>query len=159
MRVLTAVDVMNRDIVKVRDDMPVSELAQFLVDSEISGAPVEDRDGRLVGVVSLKDVAAARRSSEVAVPEGGHAEWYLRGWEEHYNREDLEGLRIEEQDLTAGEIMTPSILAVDEEAEVWQVAEKMVRNHVHRLLVTRDHKIVGIVTSWDLLGLLAAPAA
>jgi CBS domain-containing protein len=155
MRERTAREVMSSDVVKVRTDMSVSDLAQFLVDNEISGAPVEDRDGRLVGVVSLQDVAAVHTSHEVAVPSGGRPDWYLRGWQEHYDREDLQGLRIEESDLTTGEIMTPAVLAVDEDEPIARVAQKMLRDHVHRLLVTRDRKVVGILTSFDLVRVLA----
>jgi CBS domain-containing protein len=50
--------------------------------------------------------------------------------------------------------MTPSIFAVDEEMPVSRVAEKMIRSHLHRLLVTRRRKVVGILTTSDLLGLL-----
>jgi CBS domain-containing protein len=154
MRELRARDVMNPEVVSVPDDMPVGDLAQFLVESGISGAPVEDREGRLVGLVSLQDIAAAHGSHEVAVP-ANPADWEVRGWQEHYNREDVQGLRVEESDLTVGEIMTPALFSVEDEAPIWQVAEKMVQQRVRRLLVTRDHKPVGIVSTFDLVKLLA----
>ena len=50
--------------------------------------------------------------------------------------------------------MTPSILAVDEEMPIGKVAAKMIDARIHRLLVTRDRKIVGILSTTDLLGLL-----
>ena len=61
---------------------------------------------------------------------------------------------IAESDETVGEIMTPSILAVDEEMPIGKVAAKMIDARIHRLLVTRDRKIVGILSTTDLLGLL-----
>ncbi len=157
MRALVARDVMNPNVISVRDDLTVAELAEFLVDSEISGAPVEDAEGRLVGVVSLTDVASALTGND-QVATRRHPGYYLRGWEEKFNPEELAGLRVAESDLTAGEIMTPSIFAVEDETPVSAVAEKMIRSHVHRLLVTREHKVVGILTSSDLLGLLVDEA-
>ena len=58
MRPITASDLMNPEVLTVRDDMTVRELAAFLIENEISGAPVADAEERLVGVVSLVDVAA-----------------------------------------------------------------------------------------------------
>jgi CBS domain-containing protein len=154
MRDLVARDVMNPEVIKVRDDMSVSELAQFLIDSEISGAPVEDAEGRLVGVVSLTDVAAAAADRQQAVAERRRPEYYLRGWEEKWNPEEFSGMHVEESELSVGSIMTPAVFAVDEEMPISKVAEKMVHSHIHRLLVTHNHRVVGIITTSDLLGLL-----
>ncbi|MBP1642636.1 MAG: hypothetical protein H6Q03_1305 [Acidobacteria bacterium] len=154
MRDLVARDVMNPEVIRVRDDMTVAELAEFLVDHDISGAPVEDADGHLVGVVSLTDVAAALAGNDQAVVDHPQPGFYVRGWEEKFNPEDLAGLRVADSELTVAEIMTPSIFAVDEEMPVSKVAEKMIRSHLHRLLVTRRRKVVGILTTSDLLGLL-----
>ncbi|HEX9801024.1 MAG TPA: CBS domain-containing protein [Thermoanaerobaculia bacterium] len=155
MRDLVARDVMNPDVLTVRDEMSVTDLAEFLTDNEISGAPVEDAEGRLIGVVSLTDVAAAftgRRDQ--AVLDHPEPDFYLRNWEEKFNAEDLAGLRVADSEATVGEIMTPSIFAVEEEMPISRVAEKMIHSHIHRLLVTRERKVVGILTTSDLLGLL-----
>ena len=154
MRALVARDVMNSEVITVRDDMSVAELADFLIDNEISGAPVEDVEGRLVGVVSMTDVAASFTGRDQAVADHSEPDYYVRSWEEKFNPEDLAGLRIAESDATVGEIMTPAVFAVDEETPISRVAEKMIHSHLHRLLVTRDHKVVGILTTSDLLGLL-----
>ena len=154
MRPLIARDVMNPNVISVRDDMTVAALAEFLVDNQISGAPVEDADGRLIGVVSQTDVARSLNGNNQAVLDHSEPSYYLRGWEEKFNAEDLAGLRVAESELTAGEIMTPRIFAVEDETPVATVAEKMIHGHLHRLLVTRERRVVGIVTTSDLLGLL-----
>jgi CBS domain-containing protein len=160
MRALTARDLMNPDVLKVRDDMSLTDLAEFLTENEISGAPVEDDEGRLVGIVSLSDLAAAITGErDQAVLDHSEPNFFLRSWEEKFNAEDLAGLRIAESEAKVGEIMTPSIFAVDEEAPVSQIAEKMIHSHVHRLLVTRNHRTVGILTTSDLLGLLVETEA
>jgi CBS domain-containing protein len=154
MRDLTAKDVMNSELLTVRDDMTVAELAEFLVENEVSGVPVEDVEGRLVGVVSLSDVARSLTGRDEAVLTHRDTDYYLRSWEERFNAEDIAGLRVAESEETVGEIMTPSILAVDEEMPIGRVAEKMIDARIHRLLVTRDRKVVGILSTTDLLGLL-----
>jgi len=154
MRGLVARDVMNPEVLTVRDDMTVAALAEYLVDNEISGAPVEDVEGRLIGVVSLTDVAEAMAGHDQVVGDRPQPSFYVHGWEDQVNPEELSGLRITESQLTVGEIMTPAVFAVDEELPVAHVAEKMIHSHLHRLLVTRSHKVVGILTTSDLLGLL-----
>jgi len=152
---MVARDVMNPDVLSVRDDMSVTDLAEFLTDNEISGAPVEDAEGRLIGVVSLTDVAAAFTGQrDQAVLTHGEPDFYLRNWEDKFNAEDLAGLRVADSEATVGEIMTPSIFAVEDETPVSTVAERMIHSHVHRLLVTRERRVVGIITTSDLLGLL-----
>src|SRR5688572_24052494 len=49
-------DVMNPDVMTVADDMTTEELARYLNEREISGAPVVDGQGHLIGVVSMTDV-------------------------------------------------------------------------------------------------------
>jgi CBS domain-containing protein len=154
MRALIARDVMNPEVLAVRDEMTVAQLAEFLVDQQISGAPVEDVQGTLVGVVSLTDVARSLGDHGRVVPDHSEPSFYLRGWEEKFNPEDVAGLRVAESELTVGEIMTPRVYAVEDETPVDQVAERMVDGRLHRLLVTHDRRVVGIVTTTDLLGLL-----
>ncbi len=120
MRPITAGDLMNPEILTVREDMVVNDLAAFLTDNEITGAPVEDAEGKLVGVVSVVDIAA----------EGSG------------------------ENLLVGDIMTPEVRSVTEDAPVPEVATVMLENHMHRVLVTRDNLPVGIVSTTDLLGLL-----
>jgi CBS domain-containing protein len=70
MKNLTAEDVMNSRMLSVRADFTLHELATFLIEHDISGAPVLDATGKLVGVVSLTDIALseAERASIEAEP-------------------------------------------------------------------------------------------
>lgn len=127
MRPITAGDLMNPELLTLPDDMTVAEAAGFLLENEISGAPVEDQNGEIVGVVSLVDIVASALSPDDEV--------------------DLE-------DLLVADIMTPEVTAVSEDATVAEVATAMLNGHVHRLLVTREGSAVGLVSTSDLLGLL-----
>ena len=70
----------------------------------------------------------------------------------------MSDFRVDNEDLQVGEIMTPTIFSVGEDATVSEVASVMLRGHLHRLLVTRDDRPIGIVSSSDLLGLLVEEA-
>lgn len=154
MRDITARDLMNPEILTVRDSMSVRELARFLIDKQISGAPVADGEGNLVGVVSFTDIGAVA-SDEVAISsERRNPDFYLRDLEESYSEEEVRGFHIEEHDLPVREIMTPTVYSVDEEAVVSEIARVMLDGHLHRILVTQDGSAVGIISTSDLLGLL-----
>lgn len=153
-------EIMSREVVMVRDDMTLQEVATFLTENQISGAPVEDTEGRLVGVVSLSDVARATAEQprlEAERPRGERSsvpDYYLRGWERRLTAEEFESFQVEEPGLLVSEIMTPRVHSVDEATPVSDAARMMREAHIHRVLVTSHGKVVGIVTTSDLLGLL-----
>jgi len=78
----------------------------------------------------------------------------LNPWKKQFNREDLSGLHLEESGLLVRDIMTRAAYTIPEALAVSEIAKTMVAGRLHRLLVTRDHHLVGIVTPFDLLNLL-----
>ena len=161
MRPITAADVMNPRVLTVRAGMTVRELAHFLMENEISVAPVVDEDSKLVGVVSVTDItfALAEDDEEDEDDEGEDegdrtaSDFFRDAWGESLRRTEIEDLELEDE-LEVREIMTPEVHTVPEQMPIPEVAELMIRSHVHRLLVTREDKVVGILSTSDLLGLL-----
>lgn len=152
MRPITAADVMNPNVLLVQEDMTLDELANFLVDNEISGAPVEDDAGRLVGVVSVTDVAQAVASDRSPA---SNPDFYVREWGGVLTRDSVRDLGAGSAELRVRDIMTPTVYSVDEQTSISEVAETLIKSHIHRLLVTREgERVVGILTTSDLLGLL-----
>lgn len=156
MRPITAADLMNPEVLTVPDDMPVRELARFLVDNDITGAPVEDDAGRLVGVVSVFDIARLVGEDgddfELDDPEdtaAGNGATDPDGLDEET---DDDG--DDDDDLLVEDIMTPDVRTVSEDATVPEVAALMLKEHLHRLVVVREDEPVGILSTSDLLGLL-----
>lgn len=151
MKNLLARDVMTPHVVTVAEDMPTHDLARFLIEHEISGAPVVDAQGRLVGVVSMTDIARseAERDEEPNYP------GFYRGDPYEFTLEDFGQKYIEQQSVTVREVMTPAIHSVPDVAPVAEVAAMMLDRHVHRLLVMHEADAVGIVTSLDLLRMVA----
>jgi CBS domain-containing protein len=152
MRPITASDLMNPEVLTVQTDMTVRELASFLIDNEISGAPVEDGEGRLVGVVSMVDIVAVTSGESRRV--GGGPGFFGPDWDDGFDEEDVEELPLDQDGLRVADIMTPQIFSVNEDATVSEIASLMLKGHLHRLLVTREDRAVGIITTSDLLGLL-----
>jgi CBS domain-containing protein len=153
MRPITGSDLMNPGVLTVREDMTVRDLASFLLEHEISGAPVEDAQGRLVGVVSMADIAAVASGEERGNSEEGSS-FFGPAWDDGLDEEDMEDLHLDLDGLRVASIMNPRIYSVREDATVSEIASLMLKGHLHRLLVTREDRAVGIITTSDLLGLL-----
>jgi CBS domain-containing protein len=153
MRPITASDLMNPEVLTVHDDMTVRELAAFLIENEISGAPVADAEERLVGVVSLVDVAAAASGEGPRLTRDGSS-YFIDDWEEGRDDGDFGELPLVAEGLRVSDIMNPKIYSVREDATVSEIATLMLDGHIHRLLVTREDRAVGVITTSDLLGLL-----
>ncbi|MFQ5640262.1 MAG: CBS domain-containing protein [bacterium] len=152
MKNLKAKDIMNSGVITVRDDMSVHNLANFFTDRMISGAPVVDKNGKLIGVVSLSDIVRNDARRTAIVEEQLDASYYLHGWEDKLNDEDVQQLHLEQNDgLTIRDIMTPLIFKVSEETSLAEMADTMIGGRIHRLIVTNNDEVVGIVTTLDML--------
>lgn len=149
---MTAKDIMNPDVVLVHDDMSVHELAATLTQHGISGAPVLDGDGRLVGVVSLSDIVA-NDGKRQAIRGGEHVgDFFLQGWEDELDETDMRPFHVvEDEGLTVADILTSVVYTVDENTDIATMADSMIQGRIHRLVVTRDDAVVGIVSTLDML--------
>lgn len=154
-RGLIAKDIMTKHLVKVRDDMSLQGLAALFSQEMITGAPVTDESGRLVGVVSYTDIVRHLEQRDRLSKDRSNPA--LHGWEGKLDPEDFAGLHVEEDDgFTVRDVMTPTVFDVDEDMPIAEVADRMLRGRIHRLLVTRDGEAVGIITTMDMLKAIAA---
>jgi CBS domain-containing protein len=151
----SAKDLMTTDVKTVEADWSLDQVAQFLVDHSISGAPVVE-GGRLVGVISLTDLARHNSSAGEPATERPSA-YYRHELEGQYSEEDLDDLHLTDGDeTTAEDIMTPQVYDVNERTPIRQVAEVMHRGGIHRVFVSENGEIRGIITALDMLKVVAA---
>jgi len=156
MKYTSAKDLMTTDVQTVEADWPVERVAEFLVEHDISGAPVVD-DDTLVGVVSVTDLARYSSAAEPRAPEDRPAPFYRRALEHQYAEEEINRLRMMEEDTTtARDLMTPDVYDVSEHTSVQQVAQVMHRGRIHRVFVTSDGEVRGVITAFDMLKVIAA---
>jgi CBS domain-containing protein len=155
MKNLLAKDIMNRDVLSVGMDWSIDQLADYLIANSISGAPVTAEDGSLLGVVSLTDIVRYKSMPATDSDTNDPHEYYIHCPERKYSPADIESFRIEAESLvTVREIMTPMTFNVQEDTNLKQVADAMIRGRIHRVFVTRDKKLVGIITTMDMLGVI-----
>jgi len=136
-------DVMTRDVVSVTPETPLKDVAAVLVERGVSGLPVCDADGAVVGVLSEADLLVKQGGSPDR--SGGLFAWLV----ETASAPDLAKLRAH----TAGEAMTTPAVTVPAGSAVSEAARTMVSLGVNRLPVVEDGRLVGIVTRADLVRL------
>lgn len=171
---LTVRDIMQQNVETVTPEMTIRELARFWARHGISGAPVTDDSGRVLGVVSSTDLVRLTAEEpehpehleprELEVPpeeaeeEGEEASWYYflaREAPTLYAGTPAEILGELVDQVTVRDIMTPVIFDVRPDATVAELAEFLLRGKIHRALVMDEGELVGIVTSFDVLRVVA----
>lgn len=173
---LSVRDIMNAKVVTVGPDTTVRQLARLLADEEISGAPVVDPNGSLLGVVSATDVVrlaaedaeihvassalpdrlAVRDPDEDEEPDPDPYGFFLPEDSPFSGERLLDQFAETELDsVTVGDIMTPVTFSVDPDDTLRELSDFLVRGRIHRAVVLRDGKLLGIVTSGDVLRAVA----
>lgn len=141
---MLAKDIMRKNVVTVTPNMTLREVAKIFSDRRISGAPVVEPGGGLVGVVSHADLIQQERDSSVRAP------FYHQMETEETARS--QGFHLEDPDYTrVKQIMTPWVVSFEQDTPVPELARQMLAKHIHRVIITREGKLCGIVTSIDML--------
>lgn len=144
---LTAADVMTRDVVSVDPEKLVRDIAELLYTRRISGVPVIDATGRVIGIVSEGDLIA-----HAAIVGEQHRSWWLSLFaDESVTARDY----LKAHGRTARDVMTTNVVSIEETATLAEVAETLHRHRIKRVPIVRGGKLVGIVTRGNLLQALA----
>ena len=137
---------MHREVVKIHPETTVEKLDKMLSERRISGVPVVDEDMRVVGIVSQTDIV--RLISKELVHSGGFYDGPVA-----YSK-PTDDLAQELRRKTVGEIMERRIHSVAPDDDISRAAALMNRLRIHRLLVLDGGRVVGILSSIDLVKIL-----
>ncbi len=155
---LVARDIMHRDLINAHPEQSLAELRRLLIESHISGAPVVDAQGRLVGIVSRSDLVRVEELVESLDEQvSGLEVWFdsqADGFK-HSAPQEFHGFVKRLKDQRVKDVMRGQVLTCGPDAPVSELAEEMVRHHVHRIIVVEDERPVGIVSSLDMTSLVA----
>ena len=148
---MRATDVMTTDVITVDPGTTVQALATLLAERGISGAPVVDLGGRLVGIVSEGDllhraeIGTARRHRE------RRRSWWLDDF-----ASDLARDYIKSHGRTVEDIMTRDVMTVTEDTDLGEVATLLEAKRIKRVPVMREGKLVGIISRANIVRALGA---
>jgi len=146
---LTAGDLMSAMIVSIPQNMSLQGAARRLTEYQVSGAPVVDDEGRCVGVISASDFVhwagdPSKARHVPVVPGCVCASWQI-----------VDAEQISDEDRV-NSFMTPDPVTVTSTTPVQKLAQMMLDAHIHRLIVVdRQERPIGIITSTDILAALA----
>ena len=150
---LTAKDIMTRDVVTVKPDTSIEELAALLVKNQISGVPVVDEKGDLYGIVTENDLISQNKRLHIpTVVSFLDAAIYL----ESSKKFEQEVKRITA--TKAGDICTRKIVTIAEDTTLVDIATIMDEKKTQLLPVMRNAKMVGIVGKRDVVKAVARQA-
>ncbi len=131
-RDLVVADMMTIDPVTVTVDALVEEAEALMRDFRVSGLPVVDDDGHLLGVISQTDILFLASPSVRALI-----------------RHAASGVRV-------GEVMSMPAVTISADHSVVDAARRMHRDHLHRLVVVDDHgSPTGVLSAMDVVALVA----
>lgn len=147
---LTAADIMQASVIAVGRRTPLAEVERLLTENRISGVPVTDEAGHVIGVVSMSDLVEHYAEGE---GDGGGGFYSAPSWD--LDEEYGAGTVPETSEDVAADIMTSDIHSVDRNASVTEVAKQMTKRGVHRLLVTDGARHIGLVSTTDIVRAVA----
>lgn len=147
---MRAHQIMTRHVTTVNPDTTIVDAANTMLKQHISGLPVINAAGKLVGIISEGDFI---RRAEIGT-QRRRARWlkFLLG--AGRDASDF----VHEQGRKVGEIMTPNPCTVSEDTLLEDIVTTMEKNSIKRLPVMRGDQIVGIVTRANLLQAVAGLA-
>lgn len=143
---MLARDVMSKDVISVHPADKVEHVAKIMLDNKISGVPVVDENMHVVGMLSENDLMV--KAHELKVP------FYVTLFDSMIFLENPLHFQTDLKKYTAvkvRDIMTEKVITVDEDMEVSDVVDLMMRKKINRVPVLRHQKLVGIITRNDIL--------
>jgi len=138
-------EIMTRDVITVGPQTPIHEAARLMVDHGVSGLPVVDEQGNLVGVLSEGDLIVRQRARP-RVP------WWRAFFQEG---ERLAREYQKAAGTTAEEVMTKAVISVSPDLPIEAAALILDQRRIRRVPVVADGRVVGIVSRGDLVKVLA----
>lgn len=121
---------MTTNVISVPPDTPIQEALQLMRNKSIRRLPVQDSDGKLVGLISMLDLIDASPSDATS----------LSVWELNYL---VSKIKVKD-------VMTKEVITVTEDTPLEEAARIMADNKIGGLPVLRGEKLVGIITETDI---------
>ena len=147
---LKAEDIMNREVITVNENATVRELATLLVSRNISGAPVVDADGKVIGVVTESDLIFQNKKVHLPTAVAILDAFLFLERPEKMEKElkKIAGSKV-------GDICSHDLVSVGPETDLEELATLMAEKKIHTLPVLEDGQLVGVIGKSDIIRTIA----
>ncbi len=144
---ITAAELMTKNVLSVMPDASAADVAHLILKHRISALPVVDQDNHLLGVVSEGDLIRSTETND----EANRSRWLvlLAKPKAGSQRMSFDSERL------VGDVMSRDILMASERETLPRLIDLLSTSRIKRLPITRDGKLVGIVSRVDVLKFLA----
>lgn len=143
---LKAKDIMTKDVITVKSDAPIEELAKILIEHKISGVPVLNESGELDGIVTENDLISQNKRL--------HIPTFIRLFDAFIMIERPSKIEKEIKKMAAtivGDICIKDVITITEDTPIEDIATIMAEKKVHLIPVVEGRKIRGIIGKMDLI--------
>jgi CBS domain-containing protein len=140
-------ELMSREVVWVNPSCSVWHAAQIMLDLRVSGLPVVDDNGRLIGILTEGDLLRRIELGTVRPDDGGPAD---------ATPEERSSSYVKQHSWKVADVMTGNVVVAMEETPVSEAVTMMSRHGIGRLPVLRDGRLAGILSRHDVLRIIAS---
>jgi CBS domain-containing protein len=139
-------EIMTREVITVSPETPIHEVARLIFDRNLTGMPVVDGEGKVVGIITEYDLMS--RSEHIHLPTYMNLLGQLGG-----GNKQIAGAIEKIQHLEAKDVMTAEVVTVTPYLEVEKAADIFASQHINPLPVVEEGRLVGIVSRADIVKL------
>ena len=143
---LNASDIMTTQVITVKEETPLKELAEILYENRINGVPVVDDEGLLLGIICESDLI--RKDKKLHIPTVValfDAVFYLE------SSKNIEKEIKQISATTVSDLFTREVVTVDEKTAIDEIATIMTRKKIYTIPVMDGERLVGIVGKGDVI--------
>ncbi len=142
---LKAKDIMTSNVITIKPEATVEELARVLMEHKISGVPVVDEENKIIGIVTENDLIRKNKRFHIPTIIRIFDAYFLLG--SGKAEEEIKKMAAK----TVEEIFTDNVVTIEEDTSLEDIATIMAEQHIHLLPVLKDGTVVGIVGKADMV--------
>ncbi|HOP29659.1 MAG TPA: CBS domain-containing protein [Spirochaetota bacterium] len=157
MKKISAKDIMSSPVITTKAHVVVSDFITALIEYGISGLPVVDDNNRLTGIVTRTDLLVFELKRELSSLYEKSIKGIFTEYKETDNWPSFSDMIDKfNRTITVNDLMTINVITATEETPVNEICRIMKEQKINHVVITADREIRGIVTSRDIISLVAS---
>jgi CBS domain-containing protein len=145
-------DIMKKDVLTLKPDQTIAEAVKFLSENMIGGAPVVDKENRLLGILSEVDIIKTLKTKTTKLSMVFPSSHSLGlTFQESIVFKEIQDAFEEIGHMEVRDIMTSDIITAGPDQTLEEVAPNLLKEHVKRVPILEDDRVIGIITRRDII--------